>query len=497
MHCHHPALVRRPVWDAEDMQAGAGAVGPLAPLAALPAATSGLSRRRLLTGFGLCLAGLPLLTWVMVGMRSSTSRESALLIYLLAVVVVAVVGGILPGLLAAVEGFLLVNWFLTPPYNTLTVAQPTALTDLVVFVLAAAIVSVTVEVGARNRAKAERNRLQTHMVASLTSAEISGVSVEDILEQIRRLYGMSTVSLAAADSSGEPVAVIGERPHGSPVLTVAASDTLTLFGYGNPVFAEDRVLLQALAATAGRAWETARLAQEAARAEQLAQTDKVRAALLTAVGHDLRTPLAGIKAAASGLRQTDLTWAPGEQQELVATIEAGADRLAALVDNLLAMSRLQAGALSVHLDPVDIEEVVSRALLALGANSVVVDVPPDLPSVVADAGLLERVLANLVDNATRFSPPGEAVTVKARLANAGIDDVVRIDVVDHGTGVDPQRWNDMFLPFQRLGDATPGGIGLGLAIARGLADAMGGSLTPTSTVGGGLTMSVDLPVCTP
>jgi two-component system sensor histidine kinase KdpD len=447
----------------------------------------------LFTGLGLCIAGLPLLTLVMVDLRANARGESVLLIYLLAVVVVAVVGGIAPGLLAAVGGFLLANWFLTPPFHTFTVGEPGALTDLLVFVLAAAIVSVTVEVGARNRAKAERNRLQTLMVANLSSAEMKGVSVERVLDQVRGLYNLRTVALAPRADRQHPLVSVGPPPDGSPVLAVPASDTLTLLGYGRPAFAADRVLLRALAGTSGRAWETARLAEEAARAEQLAQTDRVRSALLTAVGHDLRTPLAGIKTAASGLRQTNMAWAPGEQEELLATIEDGADRLAALVDNLLAMSRIQAGALSVHTQPVDVEEVVSRALLGRDANRVVLDVPDGLPPVMADGGLLERVVANLVDNAVRYTPEGRQVTITAGLQPGTAPAATEIRVADLGPGADPKTWEEMFVPFQRLGDNTPGGVGLGLAIARGFTQAMGGTLRPSTTPGGGLTMTIRLP----
>lgn len=464
---------------------------PLLPATVPPSRVIGLPRRRLLIGLGLCLVGLPLLTWVMVGLRGSGTGESVLLIYLLAVVVIAVVGGMLPGLLAAVGGFLLANWFLTPPFHTFTVGEPAALADLVVFVLAAAIVSVTVEVGARNRAKAERNRLQTHMVANLSSAEMQGVSVERVLDQVRQLYSMSTVVLAPHTDVRRPVASVGPTPHGWPVLSIPASDSLSLLGYGRPVFAEDRVLLQALAGTAGRAWETARLAEEASRAEQLAQTDRVRSALLTAVGHDLRTPLAGIKTAASGLRQPDVAWEPGEQDELLATIEDGADRLAALVDNLLAMSRLQAGALSVHAHPVDVEEVASRALIGHDTHCVVLDIAKGLPPVMADGGLLERVLANLVDNALRYTPEGGQVTVAALLAPDPA--VVEIRVSDQGPGADPTSWDEMFVPFQRLGDNTPGGVGLGLAIVRGFTEAMSGTVRPSATPGGGLTMTLLLP----
>ena len=482
------------MWHAEVLQPAAPRAEPAArllPTGVLPGA-AGLSRRRLLTGLGLCLGGMPSLTWVMVGLRDSAAGESVLLIYLLAVVVVAVVGGVLPGLLAAVGGFLLANWFLTPPFHTFTVGEPGALTDLVVFVLAAVIVSVTVEVGARNRAKAERNRLQTRMVATLSSAEMRGVTVEQVLDQVRELYSMNTVTLAPHAEPEHPVAWTGPTPEGEAVLRAPASETLSLLGYGRPVFAEDRVLLEALAGTAGRAWETARLAQEAARAEQLAQTDRVRSALLTAVGHDLRTPLAGIKTAASGLRQLDVTWEPGEQDELLATIEDGADRLASLVNNLLAMSRIQAGALSVHTHSVDVEEVASRALLTVDARDVVLDIAEGLPPVIADDGLLERVLANLVDNAVRYTPEGRKVTITATLPTPDATHI-QIQVADQGPGANPSGWEDMFVPFQRLGDNTPGGIGLGLAIARGFTEAMGGTISPSTTPGGGLTMTIRLP----
>lgn len=477
------------------MQPAALGTGPLIDLAALPRQASGVSRRRLVAGLSLCLIGLPGLTMGMVALSGAATTESVLLVYLLAVVVVAVVGGLIPGLLGALIGFLLANWFLTPPYHTMDVGDPEALTELVVFLVAAAVVSVAVEAGARDRARAARNRLETQMVAALSSAEMRGVTVAEVLQQVRQLYAMTTVALSPESHPQNHLAVVGPPPTGEPALRLRASENLELLGYGSPLFAEDRPLLRALAGTAGRAWENALLAQEAARAEQLAETDRLRSALLTAVGHDLRTPIAGIKAAVSGLRQTDVTWGPQEEQELLATIEDSADRLAELVDNLLAMSRIQAGAVSVHLRPVSVEEVVSRAALHLKASNLVLNIPEQLPPVLADAGLLERVIANLVDNALRFTKPGTDVRIAAALAQSPTSGAaaITIEVVDQGPGVERRRWQEMFVPFQRLGDTTPGGAGLGLAIARGLVEAMDGSLTPSATPGGGLTMTVQLP----
>lgn len=353
-----------------------------------------LPRRRQLMGFGLCLVGLPLLTVATLAAGLPDRGESILLVYLLAVVVIAVVGGLLPGVLAGVGGFLSANWFHTPPYKTLTVERPEALVDLVVFVLVAVIVSVVVEIGARDRARAEHNRLAT--------------------------------------------------------------------------------------------------AREAARAERLVETDRVRSALLTAVSHDLRTPIAAIKAASSGLRQEDVDWEPAQQSELLAAIEGGADRLADLVDDLLAMSRIQAGALSVQLTAIPVDEVIDRALAGWVAPVTVVVSDP-VPVVLADSPLLERALANVLDNARRFTPDGHAPEIRAGRAGGSQRRRVEIRVVDHGPGAPPARWESMFAPFQRLDDRTPGGLGLGLAVARGLVAAMSGTIRPEATPGGGLTMCIDLP----
>jgi K+-sensing histidine kinase KdpD len=194
----------------------------------------------------------------------------------------------------------------------------------------------------------------------------------------------------------------------------------------------------------------------------------------------------------SSLRQTDLTWTPEEQSELLCAIEESADRLSDVISNLLAMSRIQAGALSVHLGRASLDEVVGAALLSVGRGDERVDVPEDLPAVLADAGLLERVRANLIANARRFAPPGSPASIDARRSGP---DSVRLRIIDHGPGVPPERWDDMFQPFQTLGDRdSTAGLGMGLAIARGFTEAMGIALQPSRTPGGGLTMSLTLPV---
>jgi K+-sensing histidine kinase KdpD len=287
---------------------------------------------------------------------------------------------------------------------------------------------------------------------------------------------------------------------------VDATDGLQLVAFGPEVFAEDRRLLGTLAAMASRAWQGQQLAGQAAQSRQLAETDRVRSALLAAVSHDLRTPLAGIKAAVSSLRQEDITWTPQEQSELLLTVDESTDRLTDLISNILAMSRIQAGAVSVQVSPVVLYEVVAQALLGSNAE-VTVDVPEDLPPALADAGLLERVVDNLVDNARRFSPPGVPIEIHADVSGwgsgtdpadrAAAPGTVRLHITDHGPGINQSQRERMFTAFQRLGDSDArGGLGLGLAIAEGFTEAMDGQLIPSETPGGGLTMTITLPTVT-
>ncbi|MFY9913566.1 MAG: DUF4118 domain-containing protein [Nocardioidaceae bacterium] len=480
-------------------------------------ASAGVSTRRRWVATALAIVVLPVLTLGLVVTRDDSSLGTGLVLYLLVVVVVAVVGGVLPAVGSSVAAFLLANWFLTPPYHTFDIERRDSLVALVVFVAVAGIVSVTVEIGARRRAGAVRAQLAADVLAQFTAAPLDETSLTAVLTRVRDLFGLSSVALVSlpgnpagredgADRAvvGTVLARVGDPRPGDAALAVQASPDLRLEATGPEVFAEDRGLLRRLAETAARAYEGERLGAEAARSAQLAEVDRLRSALLAAVGHDLRTPLAGVKAAVTSLRQSDVTWSTEQQAELLATIETSADRLADLISNLLAMSRLQAGALSVALEPTVLDEVVSRALLHTTSERLEIEVADDLPPLRADAGLLERVVVNLVDNARRFSPPSTAV----RLVSGYDGDSVWLQVIDHGVGVPAERWEEMFLAFQRLRVGVPdassvtgtseefdpgtGGVGLGLTIARGFVLAMGGSLAPSETPGGGLTMTIRL-----
>ena len=242
------------------------------------------------------------------------------------------------------------------------------------------------------------------------------------------------------------------------------------------------------------AHRSADVARARAEAESLAGVDELRAALLAAVSHDLRTPLASIKACVTSLLADDVDWPPEAITEFCRTIDEESDRLTTLVGNLLDMSRLQAGVLSLHSSPVGVDEIVPAALSSLGDRArggvVEVGVAETLPRVEADPALLERVLANLIDNALAWSPPGVPVRVEA----GGGPEAVEVRVVDRGPGIPPAERDRVFLPFQRLGDRSTGaGVGLGLAVARGFTVAMAGRLTVEETPGGGTTMVVTLP----
>lgn len=339
-------------------------------------------------GYALALLGPPLLTLALIPFRSHLALASDMLVFLLLVVIVALVGGRGPAVLAAVVGSLVLNFYFTPPLHTWVIADADNAISIVVFILVAGLVSWAVDV---------------------------------------------------ADHRSQQ-----------------AFDAAT-------------------------------------RAENLATLARLRSALLTAVGHDLRSPLAIAKAGLSGARSNELVLADAERAALLTSADHALDRLAGLVDNLLDLSRLQTGATEVRRMPVAIEEVVVQALdqVEVDARGVVLDVSDELPFAMADAGLLERVLANLIANAQRYSPDHRPPEVRAE----AVGDLVEIRVIDHGPGVPPEHREQIFEPFQRLGDTSNDtGVGLGLALARGLTEAMDGTVTAEETHGGGLTMLIALKV---
>jgi two-component system, OmpR family, sensor histidine kinase KdpD len=455
----------------------------------MPAA---LSRGRRVAGFITAALGLPALT-ALLHVGGGLSLTNDILLFLVAVIGVSLIGGLWPALFAAVAGSLLLNWFFTPPVGKFTIAERDNLLALVIFVVVALAVSWVVDQAARRTRQAAQASADATTLAAVAGSVLRGERpLYALLEQLREMFSLDSVTLL---ENGAVAAEVG-----SPVCTKSADadaevkvdDNVVLLLKGRPLQASDRRIVEAFAAQATLALRQERLTAEAATAKPLAEADRMRTALLAAVGHDLRTPLASAKAAVASLRSADVHFDDHDRAELLATADESLDRLSRLVTNLLDMSRLQAGALGVAAVDVGAEEVVPRALDDLGpeSRSVVLHIPDDLPYVRADPGLLERIVVNLVANALRYSPEDRPPVVTA----SAHGDAIELRVIDHGPGIPKDRWNDVFLPFQRLGDRdNHTGAGLGLALSRGLTEAMSGTLTPEETPGGGLTMILSLP----
>jgi two-component system sensor histidine kinase KdpD len=450
---------------------------------------SGISRRRQVVGAVLAVVGLPSLTALLNALQPHLNLSDDLLIYLVAVVAITVVGGFWPAVVAAVGACLLLNWFFTEPLHTFTIAEPRNLLALVLFVTVAVAVSSVVHLAARREADAARSSKETDSLLGLAQTVLGGADTPaDVLDHLTASHGGHAELLERVGSRWVKVASSGDPDASVSTLRFEVRPDLALEVSGQAVSATTS-LLAGYTAQAVAALDRARLRTQAAQAEALAEGDRMRTALLRAVSHDLRTPLASIKASVSSLRQTDVYWSAEDEAELLANIEQNADRLDALVGNLLDMGRLQAGSLEPFLRATAVDEVAPVALRGLDhADHLLIVVPDDLPLVRADPGLLERVLANLFSNALRHSPPDLRPMLRAREDG----DRVVLDVVDHGTGV-PSGFKDrIFEPFARL-DERSSGVGLGLAVAKGFAEAMGGTIVAIDTPGGGLTVRVTLP----
>ena len=479
----------------------------------LPRVTGGLPPRRRLAGYALAVLLAPLLTLFLASFRGGINLTSDVLFFLVAVIAVALVGGFVPAVLEAIAGSLLLNYYFTPPIHQWTIAEANNALALGIFVAVGLVVSSVVDGAARRSKQAARASAESEMLVTAAGSVLRGQqALAAVLDRVREAFGMESVTLLervsrSSRSSGPgggprrpaagwlPAATSGgpalARPEDADV-DVPITDSLTLALRGRALPASDRRVLGAFAAYAAAALEQQRLAAEAEAARPIAEADRMRTALLAAVSHDLRTPLASAKAAVTSLRSHDVQWAPADRDELLATADESLDRLAHLVDNLLDMSRLQAGALSVFPRPTDLEEIVSRSLDDLGpaAGDVLVEMPEDLPEVRVDPAILERVIANLTANALRYSPAGSPPLLRA----SALGDRVELRIVDRGPGIPEADRDRVFVPFQRLGDTdNTTGVGLGLALSRGLTEAMGGSLEPEETPGGGLTMAISLP----
>lgn len=426
--------------------------------------------------------------------------ESAL--FFIGVLVVALLGGKTPAAFSALLSGLLLNYFLVAPRYTFTIAEPDSAVTVVVLLLVAVAVAVLVDGAAGRAREATRAAQEAELLALFAGSVLRGADLGMLLERVRETYAQRAVSLVREGPDGlTTVACVGKDPcaavDDADTSVEVGDDEFWMLLSGRQLTARDLRVLGAVAKQAAGLVKQRELTEEASRAEAIAQADELRRSLLSAVSHDLRTPLAAAKAAVSSLRSEDVGFSPEDTAELLATIEESIDQLTALVGNLLDSSRLATGVVRPELRRVYLEETVSRALIGINKGTTGfprkeldrVKVEVDDAVVMADSGLLERVLANLVDNALRYSPPDRPVRVTA----GRVGDRVLIAVIDEGPGVARGTEEQLFEPFQRLGDTdTSSGVGLGLSVARGFVEAMGGTITASDTPGGGLTVEIDL-----
>lgn len=452
---------------------------------------SPLTRRRQVAGLVLSVLLPVLLTLVLKLSDDPDQLPLDVLLFLAVTVLVALIGGMLPALVAALGGFLLMNWYFTPPVSRFTVAEPTNVVALVVFVAVAIGVASVVDRASRRASDAVRARTEATTMASLSRSVLTGQDTADaVVERLRETFGQRAVSLLARGPVGwTVVAASGTAPATGPDAgdtQVAVDDDHVIVLSGSPLRATDQRVLEGFAAQTGLVLEYRRLRERDERAAALERAEATSTAILRAVSHDLRTPLATMRTAVDGLVSDSVD--PAARTELVGAVESSTEQLERLIDNLLDLSRIESGLVRPMLRDLSLEEVLPLAVAGHPPGRVSLEVEESVPLVHTDHGLLERVVANLVGNAVRVSR-GDQVRVLAHV----LPETVEVLVVDRGPGVPPEQRERMFEPFQRLDDSSGAGLGLGLAVARGLTAALGGTLSAEDTPGGGLTMVLSIP----
>ncbi|HEY1828943.1 MAG TPA: ATP-binding protein [Acidimicrobiales bacterium] len=484
------------------------------------------SSRKSAIGGAAALAGLAVLTVAMVPARNHLSVAIPALTYVVPVIVGVVLGGLLPGVLAAVAGFLLYDFFFLPPYDTFTVRSPQNWLALLVYLVVALVVTRVVTNLKEAREEARGREEDTGRLFELSQTLIGDLSLTQLLEHIARsvqsafaprwtallLPTGEGTDLQLAASAGAPLEpedvrsvtaghgeirslglLGGGRPSRAAVALVASNRPVGLLVLHDVQFArQDRSLLGTFANQAALAIERAQLQEAVLRSRLLEEVDRWRGAMMGAVSHDLRTPLASMKAAVSSLRQPGGALEADDRSELLELIEVQADRLARLVTNLLDMTRIEAGALEVRRAVVSVDELVGEALAAL-ANSldgqrVRIAMDADLPPLYVDHVLAGQVLVNLLENAARVAPEDSRIVVSAHLVG---DDLVAVAVTDEGPGIPPDERARVFEMFNQIGGG--GRAGLGLAIAKSFVEAHGGTIWIDPDVERGTRVTFTLP----
>ncbi|TCK66168.1 ATP-binding protein [Curtobacterium sp. PhB136] len=457
---------------------------------ALPRLGGSLSRGRITAAFVLALVAGPLLTLLLSIGDTPDAITVDVLAYQLLVLVVALVGGMWPAVFAAVLSGLSLDFFFVQPLHRVTVQQPWHLVALVMYVISAVLVSFVVDRSARRSRAARRAAAESGLLIGIAGSVLRGDdALQALVDRTREAFGFTGLRVRQGDLVPATSGAFGAAPDATTSLPSGA--VLEFAGAADDP--TQRRLLRVVEQQIDAAVEHRDLTRAAVDAERIAAADRVRSAILAAVGHDVRRPIAAASAAVQTLRASDIALSDTDREALLATADESLGRLAVLLGDLLDVSRVQAGVVASTPVALPLETVVAPALdeLELGPDDVDLDLPAELPQVLADPVLLQRVLVNLLANAVRFTPSGTSV----RVAASAFDGAVELRVVDHGPGIPEAQRNDVFQPFQRLGDTdNDTGLGLGLALARGFTEGMGGSIEADDTPGGGLTMVVRLPI---
>lgn len=439
---------------------------------------SSLGRPRVLGGFAVAVTGSAALTALLLPLERGPGPAVESMLFLTVVVGSALVGGLGPAMVGSVIATFCLNYFFTPPVRTLTIASPDNVVLLVIFLLVSVAVSMVVDSAARRRAEAAAARDEADTLTLLNRVVLEGESdIPRLLELVRDTFAAEAVDLV-------PTAEAPHRGAGDSVAVGQRGWALVLRHHAlDPA---ERRILSAFATHLGVILDREELLRQRLAARELEEGNRARTALLAAVSHDLRTPLAGIKASVGALQLGGDELAAEERAELVDAIDESSDTLSRIVSDLLDMSRLTARAVVPILRAVPLADIVDRALLVV-PRPAAVRVEGALAVASVDDGLLERVLANLLTNAVQHSRAVEVTCLET------VDGRVLLRVIDHGPGAADELKEKMFEPFQRVGRLPrAGGVGLGLAVARGLVEVQGGQLTVEDTPGGGLTVVVDL-----
>ena len=453
----------------------------------------------------LCLVAYTALTVLLVSVRPSFHGDASgpMSIYLVVAAAVAALGGIWPAVAAGLSGAFLLDYFFVEPVDSLAMSSAAGVVTVLAFLVVTALVATLVELAARRSQAAAKAASGARALARIAARSVSSATdpLPELLQELLVTFEQRGVAVVRRRGdrwliecmAGEGIPTDPEEA--STVLPIAPEELLLLRGVDLP--AGDRATLAGFAAQLAAVRESQRLYAEALAAEQQRRANEMRTALLTAVSHDLRTPLASVKAATTSLLAGDVTFPPEQVRALLETVDEETDRLTSLVEDLLDMSRLQAGSLEVVQRSVGVQEVLCSALASLGpkGRDVRLVLRDPVPRLRVDPVLLERAIANLVGNAILHGRGVDGRPDAVVVEVAAVADRVYFQIVDRGPGVPRAQREAVFQPFQRLGDSPIGtGVGLGLAVARGFVSSIGGELMVEDTPGGGCTMVVSLPL---